>query len=189
MNILIDALPTSLYVDGQEVPIRSSFRDSLRALMAYEDNDLTSQEKQMILLANIYYEVPENIPEAIKQAVWFLDGGKDDTESSSDSVRVMSWNKDASLIFAAFRQTHGIDLTTADLHWWQFLALFMDMGQDTAFCQLTSLRSRVKKGKATKEEREAARNMGDAFDVPDLDTRTLEEKEKDALFNRLLGAR
>jgi len=62
------------------------------------------------------------------------------------------------------------------------MALFMDLGQDTTFCQLISLRKRVKTGKATKEEREIAREMGDVFDIPDYDDRTLEEKEAERLF-------
>ena len=156
--------------------------------MACEDNDLTPQEKNLVILANIYPDVPEDIEEALKQALWFLDGGKEG-EGSGDGIRLFSWSRDANLIYAAFRQTHGIDLATAELHWWVFLALFMDLGQDTAFCQLTALRSRVKKGKATKEERAAAREMGEAFDVPDVDDRTLEEKEAEERFMQLIGAK
>jgi hypothetical protein len=62
----------------------------------------------------------------------------------------------------------------------------MDLGADTAFCNLVGLRKRVKSGKATKEEREVAREMGDLFDVPEPDLRTAEEKEQEAEFMRLL---
>jgi hypothetical protein len=101
-------------------------------------------------------------------------------------LRLYSFSKDADFIFAAFRQTHGIDLQKVDLHWWEFLALFMDLGADTTFCQLVNLRKRVKTGKATKEEKQAARDMGDAFDIPEADTRTLDEKEAEAEFLKLV---
>lgn len=191
MNLLIDTLPTSLEVNGKDYPIRSDFRDCLRVLIACADNELTSQEKCLVVLGNIYLEVPDDLEEASNKANWFLNGGKDNTVSTGESL--FSWDKDSNLIYAAFRQTHHIDLSKEQLHWWEFLALFMDMGQDTAFCQLTSLRSRVKSGKASKEEVEAAQKMGDAFEIPEMDDRTLDEKirddEKEKEFLKLLGAR
>lgn len=188
MNILIDALPTTLLVDGREIPIRSDFRSCLRVLVAFEDNDLTPQEKQIVLLANIYPDVPENTMEALEKAYWFLSGGNDTVSNDEPKSRLVSYSKDANLIFAAFRQTHNIDLVTTDLHWWAFLALFMDLGQDTFFCQLTSLRSRVASGKASKEDVEMKNSLGDLFEVDDYDSRTIKEKEIDRIFEQS-GAR
>jgi len=90
------------------------------------------------------------------------------------------------LIYAAFRQTHGIDLQKELLHWWVFLALFQDLGADTAFCSLVNLRRRVKSGQATKEEREHAIKMGDAFELPEVDELLEpEENENAEIFARL----
>lgn len=180
MNILTDALPKTVDVNGKRVPIRTDFRDCLRVILAFEDNNLTQNEKYIIMLSNLYPTIPQNIPAAIRAAGIFLDGGHEPKES--DGVRLYSFTKDANFIFAAFKQTHGIDLQRESLHWWQFMALFMDLGSDTTFCNLTSLRKRVKSGKATKEEIRAAREMGDAFDVPEVDDRTLEEREIEAAY-------
>lgn len=184
MNILTDELPTSVDISGEIYQINVDFRTCLKVIMAFEDNDLTPQEKQIILLSNLYPTMPENLEAAITQAQWFLNGGKtagDDAEGES-SPRVYSFIKDANFIFAAFRQTHGIDLQKADLHWWTFLALFMDLGQDTTFCQLVALRKRLKTGKATKEERAAAREMGELIELEKIDDRTLDEKQAEADF-------
>jgi len=97
-------------------------------------------------------------------------------------MRLYSFNKDAPFIMAAFKQTHGIDLDTANMHWWKFMTLFMDMGSDTTFSNLVSLRKRVKTGKASKEERAMAREIADIFDLPEIDNRTLEERELDNEF-------
>lgn len=185
MNILTDELPTSVDISGQIYKINPDFRTCLNVIMAFEDNDLTPQEKQAILLSSLYPVLPHDMMEAIKQANLFLNGGKV-SENEDEPMRLYSFSKDANFIFAAFRQTHGIDLQTDDMHWWKFLALFMDLGQDTTFCQLVSLRKRVKTGKATKEERAIAREMGEVLEVPDIDTRTLEEKEREAEFIRLV---
>ena len=176
MNLLIDTLPESVEIHGTQYRCNADFRTCLRIILAFEDDDLTPQEKQIILLSNLYPDVPSDAAEAIRQANWFLNGGKLAEDETDAPHRLYSFAKDANFIFSAFRQTHGIDLQTAELHWWKFLALFMDLGSETTFCNLVSLRKRVKTGKATKEEKAAAREMGDVFEIEDSDNRTLEEK-------------
>jgi hypothetical protein len=129
----------------------------------------------------VFVDLPTDIEQAITQAMWFLNGGAT-SEQDAAPMRLYSFAKDAQFIYAAFKQTHGVDLQKDNLHWWQFLALFMDLGSDTTFCQLTALRKRLKTGKATKEEKQAAREMPELVDVPEIDDRTLEEKEAEADF-------
>lgn len=163
------------------------FRVCLKVITAFEDPELTGFEKQLVMLKNLYPSIPEDIKAATIQAVKFLDGGKEHREEGEPSPRLYSFSKDAGFIFSAFKQTHNIDLaSTEEMHWWKFLALFMDLGSETTFCSLTGLRKRVKNGTATKEERQAAREMGDTFDVPELDTRTLDEKEQEEEFMKLV---
>ena len=53
-----------------------------------------------------------------------------------------------------------------------------------------SLRKRVKTGKASKEEKQVAREMGSVFEVPEIDTRSIEERELERTFmNRVKAAR
>jgi hypothetical protein len=190
LNILVDTLPESVTIDGREHPVNCDFRTCLRTIMAFEDNNLTPQEKAMILLGNIYPNMPENAQDAVAKANWFLNGGEtgeaDDQGESAPAMRLYSFEKDAGFIFAAFRQTHGIDLQKIELHWWEFLALFMDLGSETTFVQLVNLRKRIKTGKASKEERQAAREMGEMLELEEVDNRTLEDKVKEAEFLRLV---
>jgi hypothetical protein len=188
-NILVDTLPEYITVHGEKYQVRSDFRTCLKIIMAFEDPELTPQEKQMILIGNFFTKVPPDIAEALRQANIFLNGGDIQEEQAEPQHRLYSFSKDARFIYAAFRQTHGTDLTKADLHWWQFLSLFMDLGAETTFTQLIGLRKRIKTGKASKEERAAAREMGEAFEVPDIDRRTLEEKEAESEFMRLVRNR
>jgi hypothetical protein len=185
MNLLTSSPPETVEIDGQAVRIKTDFRHSLRTIMAMEDNDLTPHEKVSILLRNAYEEIPANPEQAIEKAHWFLNCGKVN-EEQKDAPRVYSFSQDAQMIFSAFWQTHAIDLTKAELHWWTFVALFMDLGQDTAFSQLVSLRQRVKTGKATKDERRAANEMGEIFHLEDIDTRTLDEKIKARTFEEMI---
>jgi len=142
----------------------------------------------MVMLENMYPKMPENVQTALEQAYKFLNGGQT-PEVEEDIARLYSFSKDANFIFSAFRQTHGIDLETENMHWWKFLALFMDLGEKTAFCNLVVLRERVKSGKATKEECQVANEIGDLFDVPEPDTRTPEEKMREVEFLAAVGGK
>lgn len=186
MNVLTDELPDAVELDGVVYDLNTDFRAALRTIMAFEDPDLTGLEKQAVMLGNLFRQPPHDMRGAIDLAVKFLNGGQDNPEDKS-GPRVYSFSKDAGLIFAAFRQTHGIDLEREEMHWWKFLALFMDLGNETAFCNMVSLRKRVKTGKASKEEKQAAREIGDAFVIEELDNRSIVEREAEQLFMRLVA--
>jgi hypothetical protein len=186
MNLLTDALPEAVLIGGVATPINTDFRACLRVVLACEDAELTDFEKQMILLANLYPAPPADPAAAYRMGVKFLDGGHEAEGAGQSGPRVFSWDKDQELMYAAFRQTHGIDLSTANLHWWQFLALWMDLGADTAFCQLTALRRRLSDGSASKDEQKMARARPDLFYLPKTDTRTAAEKERQSEFLRLV---
>ena len=192
MNILVDRLPESVEIGGKSYPIETDFRACLRTIMACEDAELTGYEKSQVILFNLFLEVPDDIAAALEKAQWFLDGGErqQDQKQEEQRPRVYSFTKDSKFIYAAFRQTHGIDLQIEHMHWWKFIALFMDVGEKTTFSQLVSLRQRIKTGKATKEEREAAREIGEIFEVADTETaRTLAELEAENEFMKALNSR
>jgi hypothetical protein len=141
------------------------------------------------MLDNLYIDHPDDLEQAAGQAARFLNAGKDseeDGEEQESPLRLYSFTRDADFIFAAFRQTHGIDLEKENPHWWKFMALFMDLGADTTFCNLVNLRKRLKNGKASKDEREAARELGALADVPDMIEGTLEERIREQEFMKMV---
>lgn len=186
MNLLLDELPDGVMIDGQAVPINTDFRTCLRTILVFESDQLTNFEKRLMLLENLYPYPPTNTEQAIVQGIKFLNGGETPKEGEDPQPRLYSFSKDANFIFAAFRQTHGIDLQTEALHWWKFMALFMDLGSETAFCGLVNFRKRLKTGKASAEERQEAQELGDLLDVPEPDLRTPEERRIDAEFMKLV---
>jgi len=188
-NILVDTLVSRIKVGRVWHSIDTDFRNCLKIVLAFEDNELTDDEKQIVLLKNLFYKTPNpnDIGEALTKAVEFLDGNLVTYEQGTqDNVRLFSFSKDATFIFAAFKQTHNIDLNQIKyLHWHKFIAYFMDLGSETTFCQITSFRKRLASGKATKEEREIARELGEIVRVEKVDTRSLEEKEALEKFYKL----
>ncbi len=189
MNILLDDLPEAIAIDGKEYPVNWDHRTGIDIILDFESPGLTIEEKGILLVRRLYHEpLPVNISEAIRLGIKFLNGGNDEVEENpfADHYRLYSFEKDANLIYAAFRQTHGVDLQKERLHWWTFLALFQDLGADTAFCTLVNLRRRVKSGEATKEEREHALKMGEAFELPEVDELLDDEEiERAEMFAKL----
>lgn len=174
-----------MLIGDKKVAIRSDFRSCLKINLAYESPVLSRVEKQMVLLSWFYLKPPTDMAEGFLRAIQFLNQEETDLQEEP-GPRVFSFEKDAGLIYAAFKQTHNIDLQTVQLHWYQFLALFSDLHPETGFCQLRNLRYRLKTGRATKEERQAASEIGDLIELPELDMRSYEERLKEKRFMEIL---
>ena len=132
MNTLIDKFPTKALIDEKVYELNTDFRNCLKIILAFEDDELLDFEKAEIMLRNLYGEnIPKNTDEAIRKAIYFLDCGEEDEEKkvgTSNNTRLYSFTKDAKYIYSAIKQTHGIDLESIEyLHWWKFVYLFLDL--------------------------------------------------------------
>jgi len=165
-SILTSAFPTSLTVDGEDYPINWGHRDCLDIMVELEKGDLTPLEQTVFVVQKLFVEIPDDFVQAVEQALWFLHGGKplEEAVGRADPIRTYSYEQDAELIYAAFSTRHGIDLATANLHWWRFRALFSDL-RDTTFSELCSMRKRYYDGDCNEKELAAIAEMGDSFYV------------------------
>lgn len=192
MNVLIDKLPMSVRIGDKVYAIRTDFRVCLKIMLAFEDYGLTDYEKSAVMLNLLYEEIPPDLESAMRLAVKFLDGGmstpqQDAENRSCDEVeRLFSFSHDANRIYSAFRSTYGIDLSAVEyMHWWTFMSLFMDLGEDCAFNNLVALRKRKRDGKLTKEEKQMWNATPELFELPKAP-----DAERDAAiaeFNKRLG--
>lgn len=143
---MIGVLPTSLYVDGKDYPINSDYRIALLIFEAYNDPELTQQEKSRVCIECLYKEIPNNLGEALKQAVWFLDGGNMPKPEKAPK-KLMDWEQDESIIFPDINKVAGYETRSVNyLHWWTFLGFFNEIGEGL-FAQVMHIRSKKAKGK------------------------------------------
>ena len=181
MNPLIDKLPTKIKVGDEIININADYRNCLKIILAYEDQELTIQEKHFIMLSLLYDHIPQDIEKGILQGIKFLNCGE---ESKDDNYkpRVYSFKKDSKFIYSAVSQASKVDLETINFfHWWKFYYYFLDISQDSIFSNIISLRQKKNKGKLTDEERKA---YIEARDILDLDYETpTEESEFMKAFN------
>lgn len=189
MNILTGQLPTAVEIDGIVYDLNSDFRTCLSIILAFEDQELTNYEKQIVMLNLLYKEIPGNSQEACRLGVKFLDCGDDQEDKGAhDDVtgRLYSFEKDAKYIYSAIKQSHGVDLETVNyLHWWKFSYMFLDLREDCFFHRLIHLRRQKKLGKLTKEERELYYRIQDIVDLSEV--RTNEEQKVADEFMKLLN--
>ena len=188
---MIFDLPTSLSFGGRSWPIHSDYRDVLRTLSAFEDPDITDQEKAYICLHNLYPDFedipPEDLQAAFDAALAFIDHGND--ESGGPSPRTMDWAQDAPLIFPAVNRAAGFEVRSVEyMHWWTFLGFFMEI-RDTTYATVLGLRQKKygkHRKKLEKHEQEFWKNNAS---ICELKPRYTEEElaEQEALKSILGG--
>ena len=162
MNVLTDKFPTKIKANNKILNINSDFRNCIKIIEAFEDEDLLDEEKYLILIKRLYIDEveDEDLQEAIIKGIKFLDLGEENKNNEENVKRLYSFTKDDNYIYTGIRQSHNIDLNSIEyLHWWNFVYLFLDIGQDCMFNQLVYYRKRKNEGKLTKEERKVYISM------------------------------
>lgn len=168
MNVLTDKFPTKIKVNNKILNINSDFRNCIKIIEAFEDEDLLDEEKYLILIKRLYIDEveEEDLQEAIIKGIKFLDLGEENKNNEENVKRLYSFTKDDNYIYTGIRQSHNIDLNSIDyLHWWNFVYLFLDIGQECMFNQLVYYRKRKNEGKLTKEERKVYISMRKILDL------------------------
>lgn len=167
MNILTSTLPTKIKVHDNIYDINYDYRTIIRILTAFEDTELLYEEKLYILIKNLYKsEVKiEDYEEACLKGIMFIDGGEEHKKEEG-SPRIYSFKKDANYIFTGINSTHHVDIEKdCNLHWWKFLAFFMDMSTKCMFSELVYYRKRKLEGKLTKEEKKQYKVLKDLLEL------------------------
>ncbi len=184
-NIL--TLPEQLEVEGKLHDINYDFRPCISIMQILERTDLTDYEKIKIMVGILFVDeiAEEDLYEAAQQATWFLNlGGTIQENSGIDYGRLFSWEQDGRFIFSATDRVLGFSSRRAkELHWWDFVGAFYEIGECT-FSTIIHQRKLKKKGKQTEADREW---WSENKDIAQLRLEyTPDEEEALKRFNELL---
>lgn len=188
-NIIIDALPYSVTIDGDEVDVNTDFRSMMITEMLLQDPELSKEDKAAQALFNFYGDkVPFwNIKEAVDQFLWFYRCGEpeEEKERSSGGIgrekRIYDYEYDANLIYSAFLTQYGIDLQDVeDLHWWKFRAMFISL-RDSLFVDVMHCRAIKINKDMSKEQKAYYQRMKNLYRLPDGKNITESKKEKELI--------
>lgn len=160
---MIGALPKTLDIDGVRLDIRTDYRNILQILIAFNDEDLTWNERYEVMIRRLYinHEVinSSNYETAVRKAVEFIDAGISSGGGNSVDYRLYDWEQDEQIIFSAINKVAGREVRADSyLHWWTFLGMFYEIGEGV-FSTVVSIRDKQCKGKKLeKYEQEFYRN-------------------------------
>ena len=179
MNILTDTLPNELIICGKSCPIKNDFRTWIRVAglinnMAFNDISVLNE-----ILKLVFFELPPRLVDAIAAILEFYNPkkGEGNCKAVGERKKVYDFYYDAELIYAAFWGQYNIDLSTRELHWWQFKTLFDNLSEETQFIKVVGYRSVNLETIKDKEQKKFYRRMKRIYKLPD--NRTEEQKEQD----------
>lgn len=191
---MIGELPKSLKINGNEYSIRTDYRDILRILCAFHDDELTDQEKASVLLMQVYKEfqkIPkEDIQDAYLAAMAFISCEPIDKiqEETRKKPQIVDWEKDEMYLFPAINKIAGYEVRAVEyMHWWTFLGLFHGISSDDTYGFILSIRQkRAKHKKLEKYEQEFFNANREICDLH-IKTRKNAEDELMKIFLELSG--
>ena len=122
--------------------IDCSFINALDIIDCLNDPEFTEIEKQgqaiKMLFGNGY---PEDIDVALDGLSWFLSCGEKKQNNEQSEEPCYDFKKDGGRITSAFMRFYGIDITKAELHWFDFCDKMSDFGE-CAFTNVIDIRKK-----------------------------------------------
>jgi len=188
---MIGLLPQTLKVCNKDYAIRSDFRNILTIIMAYNDKDLSAEEKVFVCLHRIYKDV-DSIPKdrdtyaaAINAATEFIECHMSD---GKPSPKVVNWEKDEQLIFPAINKVAGMEVRAVPyMHWWTFLGYFQAIDREDLWGVVLTIRQKkAMHKKLEKHEQEFFAANRDLCSVEFAHERQSPEDQMRAIYESLL---
>lgn len=136
---LYDRLPEGIEIGGRRYRLDLDFRNVLRMMEILARDDLIPPARRWLALKCVMRRPPRDTEAALEalRAMLFPARPKD-----SDGKRLTSFDQDADLIRAAFRQAYGIDLYRDRLHWLEFSALLAALPEGSRYSEVLGIRAR-----------------------------------------------
>lgn len=187
MNVLTEALPSTVEIGGRKYPINTDFR----AGIAFEKL-IASKENNAFKLLEPYFskDIPEDVLGAFQAIEKFFCCGtvpaKKD-KPTKDKI-AYSFDVDSEAIFADFWQYYNIDLSQEGLHWWVFRALLFGLPEESSFKQRVYYRTCDTKG-LSKREKERIVKIRKMYEIKDEYKEEITLEERDAQMLKYLEKR
>jgi hypothetical protein len=185
---LYERLPDRVTVDGHRYRLNLDFRNVLRMMDVMGRDDLLPGARDWLALRCIMRRPPRHtgpLMDAVRALLFPAH------KSGGDGKRITSFDQDADLIRAAFRQAYGIDLYRDRLHWLEFSALLAALPEGSRYSDVLGIRARPMPTptKYNQQEREwlAKAKAACALEMNDNERAKAYEQGVKALFAGLIA--
>ena len=188
------ALPITVDINGGIYTIRNNgdYRMVLDCFNALNDVELSETERIVSSLYIFYSDFDgvedilvldeESLVNLVDKMFDFMNCGGQQSGSKTD-FKAIDWDNDEQLICSAVNNVANTEIRSVEYcHWWTFMGYFCAIGEST-LSTVVGIRNKIAKGKKLeKYEMEFRRDNPEYFI---WDSRTLKQKEDDALLNQL----
>ncbi len=127
-----------------EYPVRTDFRVILEIFVMLSDPELPDADKTEALLRMFYEERPADTAAAVQAFRDFVDP----SPSSGGGPSLVSWQQDFPLLVGPVNHVLGAECRSMPyLHWYTFLAAYLEIPPDSVFAQTLRIREKLARGK------------------------------------------
>lgn len=177
IGFLTQPHPTSLLISGREYKINTDFRVWMEISEIFSEESISPADKIIKIFSLIFTSsvLPSSVDEAIKSIGEFLapfSSGSEEKGKGGNTA--FSFSHDGGLIYAAFLSQYGIDLTSAHLHWWRFLALFFAI-DSCKFTEIVKIRTLDLSTIKDTDQKRFIRKLKRLYRLPSVSPRMSEE--------------
>ena len=131
--------PELITINDVDYEINSGYRYALACFSCINDPDLNEYARALGVIGILYKEEPEDLHEALRMAIKYLQCGKEKTDS--DQKPDMDFQYDESYIKSSFMSDYRIDLDDTDMHWWKFSNLLHGLTDDCILNRVRDVRN------------------------------------------------
>lgn len=169
MSIITGELPQWVEYEGQRYGVYTDFRVWIKFFDAARERDIVGMLK-------VYRNLPPDLETAIKLAGVFAGKGALPYGGGGDR-RVLDYEYDAGLIYAAFMGEYGIDLCEVTMHWYKFCALLAGLSEERRIVKIMEIRGTNAEEFSDGEKRREWRRLQRRFAI--ADKRSVQERDEE----------
>ena len=133
--------PEYAEVAGVRYKINTDFRVALRCFEVIDDPDIGDEERALAVVYLLFGEVPlEHIEDFLRIAGVYLRCGESDGKQDA-AEKDMDFSADEKYIAASFMSDYQIDISKADMHFWQYIYLIQGFTERSVLSRIREIRS------------------------------------------------
>ena len=181
-------LPISITIADKEYKIRNNgdYRVILDCFDALEDTELDENTRLGVALIIFYEdfnsledvaEFPE-LETAIDEMCQFFNCGQKESPGAKVKHKLIDWNQDSPLIFAAINQVANKEVRSLEyMHWWTFMGHYISIGK-SVLSEVVGIRNKIVTGKKLEKYEREFKNQNPQYFI--WNSQTAEQRENDA---------
>lgn len=133
--------PEYAEIAGVKYKINTDFREALRCFEVIEDANISDTERAMAVVYILFGDVPtEHLEDFLRIAGDYLRCGEKEN-ATVPAKRDIDFNEDEKYISASFMSDYQIDLSKANMHFWQYINLVQGFTENSLMSRVREVRN------------------------------------------------